>query len=213
MLQKPFAYTGTDLCGPLRYKAMRAGGVVTSKGYIVIFICLTTRAIHIELVSDMSADAFVAAFRRLIGRRGHVQHLYCDNGGNFVKSNTILELESEQAAEQYNIKIAQELSTVMTKFHFNPPYSPWMEGIWERGVSSIKYHLKRTIGDTILSYVEFTTVLCQIEATLNSRPIAPLSENPEDLGVLTPGYFLFGTVLTAPVEGDHTNIELKRLSN
>lgn len=211
-MQKPFAYTGTDLCGPFRYNAMRARGVVTNKGYVVIFICLTTRAIHIELVCDMSAEAFVAAFRRLMGRRGHVRHLYCDNGGNFTKGNTILNFESEQAMEKYNIKIAQEVGAMQTKFHFNPAYSPWMGGIWERGVGSIKYHLKRTMGDRILSYEELTTVLVQIEAILNSRPIAPLSENPEDLDVLTPGHFLVGEALTASIESDYLNLKADHLT-
>lgn len=193
--QKPFTYTGTDLCGPFHYKAMRARGVVTSKGYVVIFVCLVTKAIHIELVSDMTAEAFVAAFRRLIGRRGHVRHLYCDNRGNFTKGNTILKLESEKAIEKFNIKIVQELSVIRTKFHFNPVYSPWMGGIWERGVGSIKYHLKRTIKDHILSYEEFTTVLSQIEAILNSSD-----------------HFLIGMALTAPIETDHLDTNLNRLS-
>lgn len=120
MAQKAFTHTGADLCGPFFYKAMRARGVITSKGYVVIFICLTTKAIHIELVRDMSAEAFLAAFKRLTGRRGHVRHLYCDNDGNFTKSAKILGLETEAAIEEFNIKIAQEISAIRTNFHFEP---------------------------------------------------------------------------------------------
>lgn len=105
------------------------------------------------------------------------------------------------------------MSVVQTKFHFNPAYSPWMGGISKRAVGSIKYHLKRTVKDQVLSYEEFTTVLIQIKAILNSRRLSPMSENPEDLDVLTPGHFLVGTALTAPVESDHTNTEMNRLTN
>lgn len=88
-----------------------------------------------------------------------------------------------------------------------------MGGIWERSVGSIKYHLKRTMKDRILSFEEYTTVLSQIEAILNSRPTSPLSENPEDLVVSTPGHFLIGEALTAPIEMDYINTKQNRLSN
>lgn len=212
IVEKAFTYTGTDLCGPIHLRMMAKRGVKTQKGYIVIFICLSTRAIHIEIVVDLTAESFIAAFRRFIGRRGNVLHLYCDNGTNFVGANTILKLESEEAMNDYNMQIKDSLSSMNTKFHFNPSISPWMGGIWERGVGSIKHHLKRTVGDRVLTYEELSTVLTQIEAILNSRPISPLSENAEDLDILTPGHFLVGSALTAPIEPDLLNENVNRLS-
>ncbi|XP_055309915.1 uncharacterized protein LOC129573450, partial [Sitodiplosis mosellana] len=200
MVEKPFTHTGTDLCGPISLKMSALRGTKTQKGYIVIFICMSTRAIHIEIVTELTAQAFIAAFKRLIGRRGHVAHLYCDNGTNFVGANTILQLESEEAIEEFNIEIQQNLTILNTKFHFNPSISPWMGGLWERGVGSIKHHLKRTVGERILTYEELSTVLTQIEAILNSRPISPMTENPDDLEVLTPGHFLIGSAMTAQME-------------
>lgn len=213
IVPKAFTCTGVDLCGPINLKIMKARGVTTQKSYIVIFICMSTRAIHIEIVTDLTAEAFIASFKHFVGRRGNVAHLYSDNGTNFVGANGILMLESEQAMNEYNVTIQKELANLRTRFHFNPSLSPWFGRIWERGVGSIKYHLKRTIKDQILTYEQLSTILIQIEAILNSRPIAPLSENPEDLETLTPGHFLVGTALTAPVEPNLGNIRENRLSD
>lgn len=172
---------------------MKTRGAVTQKAYIVIFVCLSTRAIHIEIVTDLTVEAFIASFKLLIGRRGNVAHLYSDNGTNFIGTRTILNLENEQVMHEYIESIQRELTHLKTKFHFNPSLSRWMRGVWERGVGSIKYHLKRTIKDRILTYEQLSTVWIQIEAILNSRPITPLSGNPEDLDVLTPGHFLIGS--------------------
>lgn len=138
--------------------------------------------------------------------------LHCDNGTNFVGANGILQLECEQAIKDYNLEIQKELNKYRTKFMFNTSLSPWMRGIWERGIGSIKYHLKRTIGEKILTYEELSTVLCQVEAILNSRPIVSLSENPDDLDILTPGHFLVGSALTAPIEQNLLDTTLNRLS-
>lgn len=212
IVEKAFTYTGTDLCGPIHLRMMANRGVRTQKGYIVIFICLSTRAIHIEIVVDQTAESFIAAFRRFIGRRGHVLHLYCDNGTNFVGANNILKLESEEAVDDFNLKIKEKLATINTTFHFNPSISPWMGGIWERGIGSIKHHLKRTIGNRVLTYEQLSTVLTQIEAVLNSRPISAMSENPEDLDVLTPGHFLIGSALLGPIEPNLMEENENRLS-
>lgn len=141
VVQKAFTNTGTDLCGPIYLKIQKTRGSVTKKGYIVIFVCLSTKAVHIEVVTDQTSEAFIAAFKRLVGRRGNISNLYSDNGTNFIGANKILQLESEQAIKDYNMQIAKELAIMHTKFHFNPALSPWIGGIWERGIGSIKHHL------------------------------------------------------------------------
>lgn len=133
-----------------------------------------------------------------------MRNLYCDNGTNFVGANNILKLESENAIKEFNSSVSSALATINTTFHFNPALSPWMGGIWERGVGSIKYH-------SILTYEELSTVLTQIEAVLNSRPLTPLSKNPDELDVLTPGHFLVGSALTAPIEPCLMHEKLNRL--
>ncbi|XP_030752295.1 uncharacterized protein LOC115879542 [Sitophilus oryzae] len=83
------------------------------------------------------------------------------------------------------------------KFHFIPPRSPNFGGLWEAAVKSTKHHLKRVLNQRHLTYEEFYSILTQVEAVLNSRPITPLSNDPFDLEALTPGHFLIGRVLTA----------------
>ena len=83
------------------------------------------------------------------------------------------------------------------QWKFSPPTGPHHGSVWENGVKSCKYHLKRIVGETKLNFEELTTVLCQIEACLNSRPIAELVDSNDDDGIapLTPGHFLIGRPL------------------
>ncbi|GFX20096.1 DUF5641 domain-containing protein [Trichonephila clavipes] len=91
------------------------------------------------------------------------------------------------------------------KWHFSPPVSPHFGGLWEAGVKSIKYHLRRVIGNTNLTFEEFSTLLTQVEAILNSRPLVSLDcdNDPDSLNILTPSHFLIGEVITSSPE--HTN--------
>lgn len=98
------------------------------------------------------------------------------------------------------------------RWRFNPPSAPHFGGIWEAGVKSLKTHIYRVVGLQILTYEEFLTILTQIESMLNSRPLTPLSPDPNDLRPLTPSHFL---LLEAPIslpEDDLTNVAHSRLS-
>ncbi|XP_044594067.1 uncharacterized protein LOC123271736 [Cotesia glomerata] len=111
----------------------------------------------------------------------------------------------------------RELSTLIaqdgTNWKFNPPGAPHFGGKWEVAVKSIKFHLRRTIGDSLLTLEQYSTLLAQIEAILNSRPLTPLNEDPADLAVLTPGHFLIGQSLTAIPEPSLTDLQPARLSH
>lgn len=206
---RPFTNTGVDFCGPFDIKNMVGRGCRTTKGYVAIFICMATKAIHIEVVSNLTSEAFIAALKRMIGRRGAVAHMFSDNGTNFVGANKIIQAEYRAFQKEYNDELTMELTKLGMEWHFNPPSAPHFGGLWEAGVKSIKHHLKRVVGDVKLTYEELATVLCQIEACLNSRPLYPLTEDPDDLRVLTPGHFLIGEAPTMPPE---TNYELKTTS-
>lgn len=209
---RPFLHTGTDYCGPIEIRMSKGRGTKCYKGYIAIFICLATKAIHIEAVSDLTAHAFIAAFKRFTGRRGHVAHLYSDNASNYVGADKILALEHRNNIATYNSEIMNELTIHGTEWHFIPPASPHFGGLWEAGVKSIKHHLKRTIGEAKLTFEEMATVLTQIEACLNSRPLSPLTDDPDDLEALTPGHFLIGGPLIAPPEANRLDDNINGLT-
>lgn len=198
---KPFSHSGVDYAGPFSITLSKIRGSKTMKAYICLFICFATKAIHLELCSDLTSDAFLAALRRFVARRGHISHLYSDNGTNFVKANKELISLIKQSASQELIE-----------WNFLPPSAPHFGGLWEAGVKAVKTHLIRVIGAQILTYEEFLTVLCQVEAILNSRPISPMSNDPNDLNVLSPGHFLTLAPLTCAPDVDLSDINPNRLS-
>lgn len=182
------------------------------KAYIAIFICCVTRAIHLEVVSSVSTEAFIAAFRRFIARRGKPLNMYSDNGTNFVGANNdIQELMQLTSSEKHNQKVANVLSKDGVKWNFNAPSVPHMGVLWEAGVKSTKFHLRRVMGLNRLTFEELTTLTTQIEAILNSRPITPESNDPCDFRALSPGHFLIGQPLTSIPDPDITEISTNRL--
>lgn len=192
--KRAFSNVGVDYAGPfmLRPNLLRGRANQTRlKAYIAVFVCLVTRAIHLELVSDSSTQAFIAALRRMVSRRGAITMIISDNATNFVGARNFL-----QTINKLNNDNA---STIEQKFEltwkFTTPAAPHHGGIYEAAVKSTKYHLKRVIGEQSLTFEEFSTILCQIEACLNSRPLAALSDDPTNLTVITPGHFLIGEEL------------------
>ena len=193
-----FEHTGIDYAGPLTIKAYPGRCKKFLKSYIAVFICLCTKAIHVELVSDLSSQSFLAAFKRFSARRGRCYRLYSDNGTNFVGASKIL-LNDVKIAEQ-TWKSDIDFNSLGTEWHFIPPSSPHFGGLWEAGVKSIKSHLKKTIGTSILTFEEMNTVLVQIEAVLNSRPLCSFSKTSDEFNVITPAHFMIGKPLIAPPE-------------
>ena len=201
---KPFTNTGVDYSGPFFVKQGGKRSKTFVKCYVALFICLSTKAIHLELVSELSTEAYIASLRRFIARRGLCNNIYSDNGTNFVGAEK--ELKKIIFEEESTERISKFAVQQGINFHFIPPCSPHMGGIWEAGVKSMKFHLRRVVGNAKLTFEEFYTLLCQVEAVLNSRPICTLSNNPDNLQVLTPGHFLIGTsLLSLP---DHNLIDL-----
>lgn len=189
-LSHPFSHTGVDFAGPIQIRSMKGRGHKSHKAYIAVFVCLATKAIHLELVSDLSTETFIAALRRFMARRGHVSHMYSDNATNFVGTANALYKEILEITQSPNFQ--DTMTNIGTKWKFSPPNSPHFAGISEAGVKSMKHHLRRVIGDSTLTYEEMTTLLHQIEACLNSRPLCPVSEDINDSMILTPRHFLIG---------------------
>ena len=186
--EPPFHRTGVDYAGPVAVRLSKTRGRGTLKGYVAIFVCMVTRAIHLEIVEDYSSEAFINAFHRFTSRRGHCSQLFSDNGTSLVGADRQLRDMFTESSEYYKQNVFS-LAKSSTSWHFIPPASPHFGGLWEAAVRSMKRHLRRVIGDQILTFVEYSTLLCKIEACLNSRPLIPLSDDASELEPLTPAHF------------------------
>lgn len=195
---RPFAFVGCDYAGPYDIKTTTRNNSPTQKGYIALFICLTTKALHLELVSDLSTAEFVMAFENFIARRGIPIMLYTDNGTNFIRGAKEIQIFHEQLFSQTDA-LTKLLAIKNIEFKNTPARASHMGGIWERSVGLVKYHLRRTLKDTKLNARQFDHVLKQIEACLNSRPLWALSSESDDIEVLTPSHFSnFQAINTLP---------------
>lgn len=209
---RAFTHTGIDFAGPIYLRSSIGRGKTTYKGYFAIFICLSTKAIHLEAVTGQDTDRFLAAFDRFISRRGLCTNMYSDCDSNFIGARRLLGKELHQCLQQINDKVVPLLANREINWHFNPPASPHFGGIWEAGVKSVKFHLKRQFGNHIFNYEELATALCQIEACLNSRPLCPMTNDPDDLNFLTPSHFLANGATLNRLEPSLLHINESKLS-
>lgn len=208
---RPFLKTGVDYFGPVYVRI--APRRTTMKAYVAIFICMCTKAVHLELVTDLSTDRFLQALRRFVSRRGLCSDIYSDNGTNFVGAwNKLKELFEKMKREDYHDTISKECSKYGIQWHFNPPSAPHFGGLWEAAVRSAKKHLLKVIGENPTLIEDFTTLLVQVEGCLNSRPLTPLSDDPTDLEPLTPAHFLTGSSLQALPDMNAESIPMNRLN-
>jgi len=171
-----------------------------------------TKAVHIEAVTSLTTEAFLAALRRFIARRGRPRTIYSDNGTNFQgASHQLHEVYTMLQCPTQMTRIQDFLTTEGCEWKFIPPHGPHFGGLWEAAVKSMKYHLRRTLGAQIATYEEICTLLTEIEACLNSRPLCALPNDPHT-PYLSPGHFLIGQPLTQLPEIDYTIVKLNRLS-
>ncbi|EFN65241.1 hypothetical protein EAG_00377, partial [Camponotus floridanus] len=172
-----------------------------------------TTAVHIELAVDLSTEAFLNVLKRFISRRGYPSDIYSDNGLNFIGAKREL---SELAALFNEQRDQQQISDYMAikgiNWHCIPPRAPHHGGLWEAAVKGAKRHLIRVTKEAHLRYEELETLLIQVEAILNSRPLTPMSSDPSDLTSLTLGHFLIGSPLTSYPEPSIEKLPINRLS-
>ena len=212
----PFSTTGIDAAGPFTLKKGHTRRPVLVKAYLILFVCFSTKAVHIEVVSDLTTEAFLAALKRFTSRRGVPAHIHTDNGSNFVGAKNDLQQfyhllssgETKNAVQAYFL-------TYELQWHNIPERAPHFSGLWEAAVKAAKFHLKRVVGEQKLTYEEMATVSTQVEACLNSRPLRVVtSHSPDGVAPLTPGHFLICRPLKAyPESSIHVDPSLLKRWN
>ena len=193
-----FSKAGLDYAGPFYIKQGNVRKPTIVKAYACLFVSLSVKAIHVELVSDLTTAAFIACLRRFVARRGKPTLLWSDNGTNFVGASHELNELFEFLTQQKTQKVVSEFcSTQRIHWKFIPGHAPHFGGLWEAAVRSMKIHLRRIVSEVKLTFEELTTVLAQVEACLNSRPLVALPADDDGIDALTPGHFLIGRPLEA----------------
>ncbi|XP_055522497.1 uncharacterized protein LOC129716687 [Wyeomyia smithii] len=210
-MARPFSTTGVDYFGPVYIKQGYRRNAM--KAYVSVFVCFTTKATHLKLVTDLSTARFIQALRRFTARRGKCATLWSDNGTNFIGArNQMKELLNNLKTKRHHQTVAMECADEGMQWKFIPPGAPHFGGLWEAAVRSAKTHLLKVLGDSTVSYEDMTTLLTQVESCLNSRPLTQMSDDPEDLQPLTPGHFLVGSALQSLPSADYTNTNYGRLN-
>ena len=191
--EKAFDISGIDFAGPITVRAFRARGKIGMKSYIAVIVCMTTKAVHLELVFSLNSESLIMALKRFIARRGRCSHLHSDNGRNFVGCDRAMkETRSLLKETVENEEVRSYLLRNLISWTFIPPQSPHFGGIWEAGVKSVKYHLNRLFQGITPTVEEVNTALAEIEAILNSRPISGLTAEPDDFELVTPNHLITG---------------------
>ena len=173
----PFAVTGVDFAGPLYANTSQD----QDKVYICLFTCGVTHAVHLKLTVDLTANSFLQAFRRFASRRGLPTKMISDNAKTFTASaREVKKIVRTPEVQRY-------LVDKRVTWEFISEKAPWWGGLWERLVRSVKNCLKKTIGRSLLTFEELRTLLIEIEAILNNRPLTYVYDDENGVSyTLTP---------------------------
>lgn len=187
----PFTNVGFDVFGPWTVQTRRTrGGAAGSKRWGLVFTCLASRAIHIELLETMDASSFICALRRFFSIRGPVTRLRCDRGSNFVGGKSELD---EALAEMDKKSVERYLSEQDCEWQFNPPHASHFGGVWERQIGTIRRILDAMLiesGVQKLTHELLVTLMSEVAAIVNSRPITAIPSDTDEPLPLTPSTLL-----------------------
>ena len=180
----PFSHCGIDYFGPL-YVKENSG---TKNVWVCLFKCLVTRAVHLELILDMSTEMFLLGLRRFVARHGSPREILSDNASQFkLAQDTIDKLWGQVLTESDIISYS---ANERIKWTFIVELAPWMGGFYERLISLVKRSLRKTIGKICLTNNQLLTVLKEAEAIINSRPLVYVGDDINSGTALTTAHFL-----------------------
>ena len=193
----PFTNVGYDVFGPWTVHTRKTrGGAANSKRWGLVFTCLSSRAIHIEVLEAMDASAFICALRRFFALRGPAKLLRCDRGTNFVGAKT----ELDESMKELDAKIVEKFTREQgCEWRFNPPHASHFGGVWERQINTIRRVLDAMfaeLGKTQLTHELLVTLMAEVTAIVNARPISALPSDTDDPQPLSPAMLL--TMKTRP---------------
>jgi hypothetical protein len=173
----PFATTGVDYFGPLLVRQVfDEKDLNMYKVWVVLYTCAVTRAVHLDVVPDLSASAFLRSLKRFIGRRGVPNLMISDNATCFKNEE---------------VKLNAELIELRVKWQFIVEAAPWWGGFWERLVQTVKRSLRKILFRASVTYEELETVLVNVEGIVNSRPLTYIYDDDVQ-EVITPSHLLLG---------------------
>ena len=180
-----FTRTGLDFFGPFNV----INGRKREKRYGVVYTCLATRAVHLEMAHSLNTDSFIHAFRRFISRRGNVRIVRSDNGTNIVSGQKELKLAVRSLNQNCieNWMLQQEID-----WKFQPPSASHFGGAFEREIRTVRKILNSMLNEQLLKLSDeyLNTLFCEIEAIMNCRPLTEVSQHIDDLEALTPNHLL-----------------------
>ena len=192
----PFHNTGIDYFGPF----LVVRGRTNEKRYGIVFSCLVTRAVHLEVAHSLNTDSFINGLRRFIARRGAIKNFISDNGTNLVGGHRKLKgaIDSWNSEPLYNWLQQQQIT-----WKFNSPHASHFGGIWEREIRTVRTILQAIVSEQTrkLNDELLQTFLCEVESIMNNRPLTPLSDDPSDLKPLTPNNLLLLNPSSEPPPG------------
>ena len=177
-LQNPFAVCGIDYAGPYLVKQGRG----QLKVWIALFTCLVCRGLHLEIVTDLTAESFLGALRTMSWYKNPPKVILTDNATNFTKSSKIL-----RELYQSN-KVQEEFSLTGIKWEWTPAYSPHFGALYERMVGTMKKEMVKLIGLAQVTYHELRNILAEVEGVINNRPLIKTGS----LEIITPRHIMTG---------------------
>ena len=173
----------------------------TSKAYVCLFTCASTRAVHLELTRGLTVCQFLQSFRRFVARRGLPATLISDNAKTYkAASKEIVKIVRAQEVQQY-------LAENRVTWKFIVEKAPWWGGFWERLIQSVTKSIRKTLGRATLNFDELNTILIEIEGVINARPLTYVYDDEDPLSsVLTPSHLIYGRRLTTLPNSAHFEI-------
>lgn len=194
--EPPFSCVGLDCFGP--FDVVRGRGKARDKGIGLIFTCLQSRAVHLEVLTSMDASAFINAFRRFIARRGQPRLVRSDRGTNFVGAEKELRSSWMDLCKSGQDFVSRRQPT---DWIFHPPQSSHFGGVWEREIRTFRNVFNSVLFEQKLRMTldNLMTLFCEVEAIMNGRPLTPVSSDPFDLEALTPNHILIPKAAFLPM--------------